>query len=114
MSPQESCSAVEAKIQEIQQLLLAPSVETLERCEMELARVASLLEGLISGGSKEWTPAVAASLRSIQQAARRWQAQIVHASNLWQGWLQLKLGTGYTGEGLPVFAECEPGSSFEV
>lgn len=113
-SPLESCHAAEAKIQDIEKLLLEPSPEILERCERELREVIGLLEGLISAGKRNWSPEAVDGLYRIQRKACSLRKQIDHASNLWAGWLQLRLGTGYTERGRPVFSGQEPGSTFEA
>ncbi len=119
MSPQdqatpsilESCLAAAAKLRQVQQLLLEPG--TLDRSAAELNEVIATLEQLVSASSPDWGPAESASLHQIKRAAGRLRAQIEHASNLWAGWLQLRMGTGYTEQGLPVFVNHEAGSCFE-
>jgi hypothetical protein len=119
MSPQdeisalESCHATEARIQEVEKLLWEPRPDVLERCEGELREVIILLHGLVTAGKRNWTPETAAAFQRIARSAGRLRRQVEHASNLWAGWLQLRLGTGYTESGRPVFSR-EPGSTFEA
>lgn len=114
MSPQESCQAIEQKIQAAQELIINPSPETMERCLAELSRVASILEGLATGNSRDWSPEVHASFHRVRAAARRLGLQIEHASNLWRGWIQLRMGTGYTRQGLPELTQGTSRSSVEA
>jgi|SRR5580704_1393253 hypothetical protein len=112
--PLESCHAAEARIQVVEKLLLESRPGSLDQCEMELREVAIILQQLISEGKRYWTPETGAAFKRIKQAAGRLQRQVQHASNLWAGWLQLRLSTGYTNRGRPVFSSGEPGTTFEV
>jgi hypothetical protein len=124
MNPQEerrppescdaACRAAEVMIQDVEQLLLESRPDVLDRCETKLREVTGILEGLISAGKRDWTPEAGAAFRRIKRAAGRLHQQVEHASNLWAGWLQLRLGTGYTDRGRPVFSRGEPGSAFEA
>jgi hypothetical protein len=114
MNPQESCRAIEEKIQAAQQLIINPSPETMERCLAELSRVATILEGLASGNSRDWNAEVHASFHRVRGAAQRLRVQIEQASNFWRGWIQLRLGTGYTRQGLPEIAQGASRSSIEA
>ena len=110
----EFCQRAETTIREVQQLLLDPRPGMLERCQAELQQVIVGLQTLVSEGSSAPNPEVSSSLRQIQQATRPLRLQIEHASNLCLGWIQLRLGTGYTEQGLPVLMAGEARSSFEV
>ncbi len=114
MTPQESCKAAEETIQTAQQLMLDPRPEAMDRCLTELSRVAAILEGLAVGTSRDWNAELRASFLRIQIANRRLRLQIEHASNFWRGWIQLRLGTGYTRQGLPELAQGETRSSIEA
>jgi hypothetical protein len=114
MSPQESCQAIEEKIQAAQRLIIDPRPETMERCLAELSRVAAILEGLATGNSRDWNAEVQASFHRVRVAAQSLRVQIEHALNLWMGWIQLRMGTGYTRQGLPELAAGESGSSIEA
>jgi hypothetical protein len=120
MNPQEegrsleSCLAAEARIQVVEKLLLEAHPDTLDQCETELREVTVILEELVSTGKRDWTPEYRAAFQRIQQTTGRLRRQVEHASNLWAGWLQLRLGTGYTERGRPVYSSREPGSNFEV
>jgi hypothetical protein len=109
----EACAEIETAIRAVQYLLLDPRPEALDRCEAELTKVIQIMEGLISGPSQERNPAAAASLHQIGGGVKRLGLQIAHASNLHLGWAQLRLVTGYTSQGLPVFKTGEERSSFE-
>ena len=112
--PLESCHSAEAMIQAVEKLLLQPRPEILDRCETELRDVIGILEGLVYAGKRDWTPEAGAAFQRIKQTAGRLHRQIEHASNLWAGWLQLRVGTGYTHQGRPVFSSREAGSTFEI
>jgi hypothetical protein len=109
----DSCLRAEAKIQEIRQMLLDPRPDAVERCQNELQQVVSALEGLISKGPFSFDPPASSALLRIRRSAHALKLQIEVASNLCFGWIQLRLGTGYTAQGLPVLIASEPGSSFE-
>ncbi|MGD1090859.1 MAG: hypothetical protein ABSB35_02575 [Bryobacteraceae bacterium] len=112
--PLESCHAAEARIQAVERLLLESRPGSLEQCETELREVAVILQRLVSEGKGHFSPETGAAFKRIKQATGRLQRQVEHASNLWTGWLQLRLGTGYTDRGRPVFSGREPGTTFEV
>lgn len=113
MSAVETCLATEAKIREVQRLLLESRPETLDRCAAELSEVVTALEELVSAGPRQWSPAETELFQQMKRAASGLQGQIDHASHLWTGWLQLWMGAGYTKQGLPVFANREARSCFE-
>ena len=112
-----ACRAAEAKIGDVQKLLLNPRPETLDRAMADLAEVAAILNTLVNsarqGDSRKWTPAALASFHQIRLAARALRPQIEHASKFCLGWIQIRSGTGYTRLGSPVFVESEARSSFE-
>jgi len=110
----ESCRAAESRIREAQRFLLTARKDDIERSMDELSQIAAILESLISGGPASLSPAMAPSLQRIQRTARDLLLQIGHATNLWQGWLQRKLGAGYTERGQPVFVECNRAGSYEA
>jgi hypothetical protein len=111
---QEACQETETKIQEAQRLLADPRPETLELCLSELGHAVAILEQLVAGSSRDWTPAAAASFHRIRSAASRLNQQIAHGSNVCLGWMQLQLSTGYTQHGRPEFAQNRARNSFEV
>jgi hypothetical protein len=109
----DSCRHAESTIREVQQMLLKPQPETLDRCRLELDRVITTLEALVAAGPQNWSVAESVAFHQIKLAAGLLRMQIEHASNYWLGWLQLWLGNGYSERGLPVFAEAEAQRSFE-
>jgi hypothetical protein len=114
MNPhEEACRAAEIKLRELQKALLDPRPEVFEQCEAELGKVAGMLQPLISSDASTWGPGVADRLREIKHATNRLRLQIDHGLNLCRGWIQLRMGTGYTQAGLPVFAGSEARSLFE-
>ncbi|HLX45773.1 MAG TPA: hypothetical protein VKR43_20160 [Bryobacteraceae bacterium] len=121
MSPEEdkaaralaACRAAEQKIGKVHELLQNPGQEALDHALAELAEVATVLSCLVDSGVQKGNPAAKASLEEIRQTARRLRPQIEHASRFCVGWIQARLGTGYTWQGSPVFVESEARSSFE-
>jgi hypothetical protein len=110
----EACRDAEARLRAAQQWLLDLRPGSLESCQNELQQSAALLETLL--GEKQVAPAppVASALRRIQHSAGLIKFQIDYASQLHLGWRQVRLGSGYTDKGLPLFASSESGSrSFE-
>jgi hypothetical protein len=112
-----ACRAAEANLAEVQQLLLNPTPETLDRARADLAGVVAVLNTLVNSiprtGGQKWPPAALASFHQIRLAARSLRPQIQHASKFCLGWIQTRLGTGYTQQGSPVFVEGEARNSFE-
>ena len=103
-----------ARIREVRQHLLHPSPEVLDRCAAELSEVIVALETLVAAGSGNLSPAASRSFHQIRTAARGLRLQIEHASNVCLGWMQMRLATGYSRRGLPVFVEGGAASSFEA
>jgi hypothetical protein len=109
----DACLLAEAKLLEVRKMLLDPRPEAVDRCQSELHEVVTVLEQLISGGALPSDPGVSTALLGIRRLAQALKLQIGYASNLCFGWIQLRLGTGYTAQGLPVLIAGEPGSSYE-
>lgn len=108
-----ACRAAEEKIDGVQELLLDPRPETLDRAMADLTEVAAVLNTLVSSGVQKWSPGALDSIHKIRRAARSLLPQIEHASTFCLGWIQTRLGTGYTQQGFPVLVESEAKSSFE-
>ena len=108
-----TCRAAEEKIGKIQQLLGNPGTESVERAIAELSEVAGLLNSMISTRAYRFHPAAQDSFQEIRRLARGLRPQIEHASAFCLGWIQVRLGTGYTRQGFPVFVESEARSTFE-
>jgi hypothetical protein len=97
--PLEICAQAEDQIREAQRLLLEPRPDALERARAELIEVISALRAV---GSKRPLPAeLREPLKRIRAMASLLARQIEHASNLYMGLVQLRLGNGYTRQGLP-------------
>jgi hypothetical protein len=110
----DSCRSVEAKIDEIARRLLDPKPEAIDRCHNELQQVAVVLRHLVSEGGFPRNSALSSILSGIRRSAQTLRIQAECASNLCSGWLQLRLGSGYTEKGLPLLVRSEPGSTFEA
>jgi hypothetical protein len=110
----DACLYADAKLREVQRLLLDMRPEAVERCQSELQQVIAVLQKLVSEGSREPNPRVSSTLVRIRRSARALKLQIEYASNLYWGWIQLRLGAGYTQQGRPLLVMREPGSSFEA
>jgi hypothetical protein len=113
MQQEETLEGCESRLHSAQQLLLDARPGAVDGCRGELQQVITLLEGLISEGAFQPNPPVSSALLRIRSSARALQLQIEYASNLWFGWIQTRLGEGYTAQGRPVLITSEPGSSFE-
>jgi hypothetical protein len=109
----DAVSYAEAKLREVRQMLLDARPEVVDRCQSELQQVVTALERLVSEGALQSNPGVSSALLRIRRSAHALKLQIEYASNLCFGWIQLRLGAGYTAQGLPVLMAREPGSSFE-
>ena len=109
----DACLHAAAKLGEARQLLLDPRPASVDRCQSELQEVVAMLEALISKGALPSNPGVSSALLGIRRSAQALKLQIEVASNLCFGWIQLRLGAGYTAQGLPILIPRESGSSFE-
>jgi len=98
------------KLGEVRELMLRPSPVALESCQSLLGEVAGILEELIAANATERTPEFYKSLREIEQVAEELQGQIQHGTRFCLGWLQTRLGVGYTDRGMPVMLEAISGS----
>lgn len=114
MTPRECCEAAENSLAQAGQLLLTPSPGALEESIQVLSRVIELLETLASGNARDWDPVVHLAIHRVHNAARGLAPQIEHGSRLVRGWMQLRMGEGYTRSGSPQFAEPEAARSVEV
>ncbi len=110
----DACLYAEAKLREVRQLLLDMRPEAVDRCQSELQQVIAVLEKLVSEGAFQPNPRASSALVRIRQSARMLKLQIEYASNLYLGWMQLRMGAGYTQQGRPLLVAREPGSSFEA
>jgi hypothetical protein len=113
-SIEEACLHVAEKLRGASRFLLEIRPESVERCQAELEQVIAVLENLVSHGDFQYNPRVSSMLAGIRRSACALGLQIKYASNLYSGWLQLRLGAGYTQQGLPVFVTAKTGASFEA
>jgi|HubBroStandDraft_6_1064221.scaffolds.fasta_scaffold152992_3 hypothetical protein len=114
--------AAHAKLREASELLLRPCPATLaDSCSL-LSEVTDILEELMAANAREksgeLSPEFAKSLLPIRQAAQELQVQIEHGSRFCLGWLQMRMGVGYTQGGAPIMLESRvesgKGRSFEA
>ncbi|HSR07978.1 MAG TPA: hypothetical protein VLM42_12565 [Bryobacteraceae bacterium] len=120
-SPQESalevCQRAENILREVQSGELVPGTEMLAEWETELGQVAALLEATHGSMTDEFkprnNPAVRQAILRIRQRAGLLKLQFEHGSNYCMGLLQVRMGTGYCAQGLPVLTPTEARSSFE-
>ena len=110
----EACLHAEARIREVQQWLLDARPEVVDRCQIELQQIVAVLEKLVTEGTCQTNPPASSALAGLRRSAHILRLQIEYASNLCLGWIQLRLGAGYTDQGLPALLAVEPGSSFEA
>jgi len=110
--------AAHAKLREASDLLMRPNPTTLNDCCLLLNEVTGILEELMASGTSELSPEFSESLLPIRQAAQELQAQIQHGSRFCLGWLQIRMGVGYTRGGAPIMqesmAESREGRSFDA
>ena len=114
MNALESVHLAQAKIRSVRDLLRTPSAATLDQCLDELGETARILEIILQEAATELTPEIVTACCEIRDAARGLRLQIGYASQFWLGWMQMRLGTGYTAEGSPVLIESAVRGSFEV
>ncbi len=107
MTTLEVIGNARAKISDARELLLKPNPGSLDGCRTSLGEVAQILQELVIAGPIGLTPDVIHSIRQIQVAARDLESQIQHGSRFCTGWLQMRLGMGYSDSGAPVMAETQ-------
>jgi hypothetical protein len=120
-SPQESalevCQRAENMLREIQSGELVPGTEMLAQWETDLGEVAALLEATHGSMTDEFkprnNPAVRQAILRIRQRTGLLKLQFEHGSNYCMGLLQIRMGSGYSAQGLPVLTPTEARSSFE-
>src|ERR1700722_1934 len=105
MTPQECCESAEHSLARAGEFLLNPTPGALEECLQLLSQITETLETLVKGTTLGWDPAVPLAIYRIQAGARALGLRIEHGSMLVRGWMQLRLGEGYTRGGLPTFSE---------
>ena len=103
----------ESRLHSAQQLLLdarpGPSTAARANCN----RLLRCLNGSSRGSLAVLIPAVHRHCSGSGARRARSTSRSNIASNLCFGWIQTRLGAGYTAQGLPVLIANEPGSSFE-
>lgn len=113
----ESCERAETMLRNVQQRALNPGTGMLAECEIELGQVAAVLEALhvsmTEGSAARGNAAIRQALLKIRRASGQLSAQFEHGSNYCMGWLQARLGTGYSEQGQPMLAPSAASSSFE-
>jgi len=114
------CQRLESVLRDVRQRALVPQPHVLTDCEHELAGIASSLEELRrsigQGGAAQnlrGNATIRQALGRIQQMARDLGTGFLHGSNYCAGLLQIRLGTGYSEQGLPVLAPNQSRTSVE-
>lgn len=105
----EICDQAERRIREAQRMLIDPRRETLDSVQSELAEVIGGLRGL----GRSLQPELRAPLQRIRAEAGTLSRQIEHASNLYMGYMQLRVNHGYTRQGMPM-VHTRAGNSVEA
>ncbi len=117
----ETCQRIETELRDLQQRVVVPRAETLTECETQLGMIAASLETLrqsmressAASALPQGNPSLRLSIERIQRSAHMLKAQFEHGSNYCMGLLQLRLGTGYSEQGLPVLIPSQTRSCFE-
>jgi len=113
----ETCQRAEGMLGEVERLALVPGTDMLAQWESELGQVAVLLETVHDSMTEECAPRSNPALREviegIQRKAAKLKIQCEHGSNYCMGLLQVRLGTGYSENGLPVLISAEATRTFE-
>lgn len=107
MDPRERCQAAEHALAKAGDLLLQPTPSAMEDCLQALTQVLEILESLAGVTAFSCDPAIPLAAHRLQAGARLLAIRLEHASNLLRGWMQLRLGEGYTRRGAPRFAEVD-------
>jgi len=108
----ETCQHVHTILREVEQAVLVPGTDMLAQWETELGQAATLLEG-IHESMKSGDSSIRPALQEIRRVGGKLQAKFEHGSNYCMGLLQVRLGTGYSEQGLPVLMPTEARGTFE-
>jgi hypothetical protein len=95
----EICARAEDQIREAERWLAEPCSEALQHARGELAEVIGALRAV--GSKRPRSRELRDPLERIRTNARILARQIEHAHNLYMGLVQLRMGHGYTRQGLP-------------
>jgi hypothetical protein len=113
----EVCQRAESMLRDVQGGELVPGTEMLAQWESDLGQVAALLEAAHDSMPEHFkphnNPALRQVLLEIRQRAGMLKLQFEHGSNYCMGLLQVRTGTGYSAQGLPVLLPVEARNSFE-
>ena len=100
----EICQRAENMLREIQSGELVPGTEMLAQWETELGQVAALLgathDSMTEESKPRHNPALRQVLLAIRYRAGMLKLQFEHGSNYCMGLLQVRMGTGYSQQGL--------------
>ena len=114
MTLQEVCLEAEARIRRIQETLIDPQTELLDRCESALRDVIDLLEPRLTEMPAGPNGPDRAALSQLRRTVAQLASQVALAANLCQGWAQLRLSTGYTAQGRPALTIEGSKATFEI
>src|SRR5882724_7185654 len=115
----ETCQHVHTILREVEQTVLVPGTDMLAHWETELGQAAALLEGIhesIQNGvaaGKSGDSSIRPALHEIRRMGGKLQVKFEHGSNYCMGLLQVRMGTGYSEQGLPVLMPTEARGTFE-
>lgn len=113
----ETCQRAENILREMQSGELVPGTDMLAQWETELGQVAVLIEAahncMTDAFKPRNNPALRQVLLGIRYRAGMLKLQFEHGAHYCTGLLQLRMGTGYSAQGLPVLIPTESRSSFE-
>jgi len=112
MKLEEHCLEAETRLRGMEARLHEFRPEAMDECLQELPRVLANL--------KQWlaTPQPVdaedrKALKSLSETVRRLRLQADYGTNLCLGWIQLRLGVGYTNQGQPWVLGTESSATFE-
>jgi hypothetical protein len=111
----ELCQQVETMLREVQRLA-GSGKDGITVCETQLGQAAALLEDLHKStppAALQRSAAVRELLRDIQRLNALLKMQFEHGANYCMGLLQMRLGTGYSEQGLPVLVSSEARTLFQ-
>jgi hypothetical protein len=112
----ETCQHVHTILGEVEQAVLIPGTDMLAQWETDLGQAAALLEGIhesMKNGLHPGDSAIRPALQQIRRMGGTLQAKFAHGSNYCMGLLQVRMGTGYSEQGLPVLMPTEARGTFE-
>lgn len=112
MKLEEHCLEAEARLRGLEERLREFRPEAMDHCLQEIPRVLdSLQQWIASPGPVDARDRDA--LKTLRETTGRLLLRAEYGNHLCQGWIQLRLGVGYTNQGRPWVLGAESSATYE-